>query len=102
MTEIRHLNIGGDRSLAYRHRPGRGPTLLFLPGSMSDMEGGKATALDAWAEGQGRALLRFEYAGGGGSGGDFGAQTPGGWGGGLRPPCGWLLHGPGGLGGPSP
>ncbi|HEY9552123.1 alpha/beta fold hydrolase [Allosphingosinicella sp.] len=79
MTEIRHLNIGGDRSLAYRHRSGRGPTLLFLPGYMSDMEGGKATALDAWAEGQGRAMLRFDYAGCGGSEGDFGAQTLGGW-----------------------
>src|SRR3546814_18139646 len=46
---------------------------------MSDMEGGKATALDAWAEGQGRAMLRFDYAGCGGSEGDFGAQTLGGW-----------------------
>jgi pimeloyl-ACP methyl ester carboxylesterase len=38
-----------DRRLAYRHRPGRGPTLIFLPGYRSDMEGAKATALDSWA-----------------------------------------------------
>ena len=30
---------------------------------MSDMDGGKATALDAWAAAQGRAMLRFDYAG---------------------------------------
>ena len=43
------------------------------------MEGGKATALDAWAAAQGRALLRFDYAGCGASGGDFEAQTLTGW-----------------------
>ena len=32
------------RRLACRRRAGRGPTILFLPGYMSDMEGGKATA----------------------------------------------------------
>ena len=38
------------------------------------MEGAKATALDAWAA-QGRAVLRFDYAGCGESGGDFEAQS---------------------------
>ena len=52
-----------DRRLAYRHRPGRGPTIIFLPGYRSDMEGDKATALDAWAAAEGRAMLRFDYAG---------------------------------------
>ena len=65
--------------LAYRHRRGRGPTLIFLPGYMSDMEGGKATALDAWAGEQQRAMLRFDYAGCGASEGDFEAQTLHGW-----------------------
>ena len=68
-----------DRRLAYRHRPGRGPTILFLPGYRSDMEGSKATALDAWAASEGRAMLRFDYAGCGSSGGDFEAQTLAGW-----------------------
>ena len=38
--------------LAYRHRRGDGPTLVFLPGYMSDMEGGKAVALDRWEIGR--------------------------------------------------
>jgi pimeloyl-ACP methyl ester carboxylesterase len=75
MDRIDYLDVGDDVLLAYRHRPGRGPTLIFLPGYMSDMEGGKATALDAWAATQGRAMLRFDYAGCGASGGEFEAQT---------------------------
>ncbi|HWT13907.1 MAG TPA: alpha/beta hydrolase [Allosphingosinicella sp.] len=61
--------------LAYRHRPGRSPTLIFLPGYMSDMTGAKALALDGWAAAQGRAMVRFDYAGCGASGGEFEAQT---------------------------
>jgi len=66
-------------ALAYRHRKGRGPTILFLPGYASDMDGGKAGALDAWAAAEGRAMLRFDYAGCGLSGGDFAAQTLESW-----------------------
>lgn len=57
--------------LAYRHRKGTGPTIVFLPGYMSDMEGGKALALDAWAEANGRAMLRLDYSGCGSSEGHF-------------------------------
>ena len=57
--------------LAFRHRAGSGPTILFLPGYASDMAGGKATALDAWAGEQGRAMLRLDYSGCGESGGAF-------------------------------
>jgi pimeloyl-ACP methyl ester carboxylesterase len=67
------------RRLAVRLRPGRSPTILFLPGYMSDMEGSKATALDAWAAAEGRAMLRFDYAGCGLSEGDFEAQTLADW-----------------------
>ena len=79
MTEIRHIEPRPGLRLAYRRRAGRGPALVFLPGYMSDMEGGKATALDAWAEAGGRAMLRFDYAGCGVSDGDFEAQTLAGW-----------------------
>lgn len=79
MTDIQHLEIGENLRLAYRHRPGRGPTIVFLPGYMSDMEGGKATALDAWAAAEGRAMLRFDYSGCGASDGDFEAQTLATW-----------------------
>ncbi len=50
---------------------GRGPTLVFLPGYMSDMQGTKALALEAWAAAQGRAMLRLDYSGCGASGGRF-------------------------------
>ena len=57
--------------LAYRHVAGRGPTLVFLPGYMSDMRGGKAQAIAAWAECEGRAILRLDYSGCGESSGRF-------------------------------
>jgi len=78
MTDAELPQPGGHR-LAYRHRTGRGPTIVFLPGYGSDMEGAKATALDAWAAAEGRAMLRFDYAGCGASGGDFEVQTLHGW-----------------------
>jgi pimeloyl-ACP methyl ester carboxylesterase len=61
--------------LAYRHRPGRGATILFLPGYASDMTGAKASALAEWAARAGRGSLLFDYAGCGESGGDFEAQS---------------------------
>jgi pimeloyl-ACP methyl ester carboxylesterase len=74
MTDTQRLETAEDVLLAYRHRQGRGPTMLFLPGYMSDMEGSKALALDAWAEREGRAMLRFDYAGCGSSDGVFESQ----------------------------
>jgi pimeloyl-ACP methyl ester carboxylesterase len=68
-----------DRSLAYRHRPGKGPTVVFLPGYMSDMEGTKALALDEWSNRSRRAFLRFDYGGCGSSGGEFEGQTLADW-----------------------
>jgi pimeloyl-ACP methyl ester carboxylesterase len=79
MTEISHFDAGGDRRLAYRMREGRGPTIVFLPGYQSDMEGTKAVALDAWAEAEGRAMLRFDYGGCGASSGEFEAQSLADW-----------------------
>ena len=57
--------------LAYRHLPGRGPTLVFLPGYKSDMQGGKAQALAAWGADKGHAMLRLDYSGCGESKGTF-------------------------------
>ena len=57
--------------LAYRHLQGRGPTLVFLPGYKSDMQGGKALALSAWAAEQGLGMLRMDYSGCGESDGAF-------------------------------
>ena len=71
-------NAGGVR-LAYRKREGRGPTVVFLPGYASDMDGGKAVALDEFAERQGLSSLRFDYAGTGLSDGAFSDGTLDGW-----------------------
>lgn len=59
--------------LAFRHRPAKGnqPTILFLPGYKSDMLGGKALAVDAWAERNSHAMLRLDYSGCGESEGAF-------------------------------
>ena len=68
------LTAAGNR-LAYDHRAGSGPTVVFLPGYLSDMTGSKALALDAWAAARGRAFLRFDYSGVGASGGDVETAT---------------------------
>jgi pimeloyl-ACP methyl ester carboxylesterase len=65
-----YLAANGTR-LAYRHRAGAGPLIVFLPGYMSDMTGSKAEALDAWAAAAGRAYLRLDYSGCGASEGEF-------------------------------
>ena len=70
MTGLQAFEVDG-RPIAYRLREGSGPTLVFLPGYASDMEGTKALALDAFAERQGLAMLRLDYSGTGSSGGKF-------------------------------
>lgn len=67
MSEIMRNTAG----LAYRHTPGEGPLMVFLPGYMSDMTGGKATALFDWAVAARRACLLLDYSGCGASAGDF-------------------------------
>lgn len=77
--DILYMQRPGGANLAYCYRKAKsgvkGSTLVFLPGYMSDMEGGKALALDAWAKNQGRAMLRLDYAGCGASGGEFEEQS---------------------------
>ena len=79
MSDPHFLATPAGRRLAYHRRVGRGPTVIFLPGYMSDMEGSKALALDSWCEGQGRAFLRFDYGGCGISPGDFEDQGLADW-----------------------
>lgn len=61
--------------LAVSHRQGAEPTIVFLPGYMSDMQGSKAVALDQWAQARGQAMLRLDYAGCGKSEGAFADGT---------------------------
>lgn len=74
-----YLTRPGKPALAYHHRSGTGPTIVFLPGYLSDMTGGKATALDDWAARTGHAMLRFDYAGCGVSEGVLAEQTLESW-----------------------
>ncbi|MEI4470611.1 alpha/beta hydrolase [Frigidibacter sp. MR17.24] len=67
------------RTIAFRRTEGTGPGVVFLGGFMSDMEGTKALALQAWAEAEGRAFLRFDYSGHGQSGGAFRDGAIGDW-----------------------
>lgn len=57
--------------IAFEYLKGKGATLVFLPGYMSDMAGTKALALETWAIKRGRAMLRLDYSGCGASGGRF-------------------------------
>jgi len=66
-------------ALAHHHSPGTSPTIVFLPGYRSDMQGSKVLALEAWAQARGQAFLRFDYAGCGESPGAFEDQTLASW-----------------------
>lgn len=69
------------RSLAYSHSaPKAGsPTFVWLSGFKSDMTGGKAQAVDAWARAEGRGSLLFDYSGHGQSGDKFEDGTISAW-----------------------
>jgi len=87
MSEVPVTNLALEspaRTIAVRAREGKGegkerPGLVWLGGFKSDMKGTKAVALDAFAEAEGRACLRFDYSGHGESGGDFADGTIGSW-----------------------
>jgi len=68
-----------DIALAYEYQPGAAPVVVFCPGYASDMGGTKAMALLEWCKRRGQAMLRFDYAGHGKSGGDFLDGTVGSW-----------------------
>lgn len=72
---VQYLDRTARPRLAYRHIAGSGPAIVFLPGYMSDMAGGKATALFDWAASEGRACLLLDYAGCGLSDGLFAEQN---------------------------
>jgi pimeloyl-ACP methyl ester carboxylesterase len=79
MTPTQFHAMPDGRRIAYRHAPGTGPALVFLPGYMSDMAGGKATALFDWAMETGRECLLLDYSGCGESPGQFAEGTLSRW-----------------------
>lgn len=79
MSSRGRLDRGDGVELAWSKLEGRSPTVVFLPGYGSDMTGDKATALAAFCEHRGQAMLRFDYSGHGASGGRFEDGTIGIW-----------------------
>ncbi|MCL6741348.1 alpha/beta hydrolase [Sphingomonas sp. RB56-2] len=80
-TSLAYFDPGDGRRIAYRHREAKegSPTVLFLPGYASDMEGAKAEAIDAFCATGGFGCLRLDYSGTGSSGGEFADGTLGRW-----------------------
>ncbi|MEP1356142.1 MAG: alpha/beta hydrolase [Tateyamaria sp.] len=73
------LDTEQGRKLAYHRTQGEGPTVVFLGGLKSDMEGTKAVHLEAWCAARGQAFLRFDYSGHGESSGTFEEGCIGDW-----------------------
>ncbi|ANP35607.1 alpha/beta hydrolase [Phaeobacter gallaeciensis] len=74
-----YLETPQGRRIAYHKTEGAGPVIVFLGGLKSDMEGTKAIHLEAWAQAQGRAFLRFDYSGHGESSEKFEDGCIGDW-----------------------
>lgn len=83
MIETQFHLMPDGRRIAYRFTPAAkgnaAPTLVFLPGYMSDMAGGKAQAAFARAAATGRACLLLDYSGCGESSGLFADGTLSRW-----------------------
>lgn len=72
------LDVDGQR-IAYHHHSGEGVGVMFLGGFKSDMEGGKATMLEAFCREQNIPFTRMDYGGHGQSSGTFEDGTIGEW-----------------------
>ncbi len=72
---IQHFTLPSGERMAYHFLPGEGPAIVFLPGYMSDMSGGKAQAVMACAGQRGRACLLLDYSGLGQSDGTFAEKS---------------------------
>ena len=79
MSDMQFHSMADGREIAYRFTAGTAPAIVFLPGYMSDMQGGKATALFDWAKARGQACLLLDYSGCGESSGEFADGTLSRW-----------------------
>lgn len=79
MNDPEHLErLDGER-LALRRVEGAGPTVVWIGGFRSDMEGTKALALDAAARERGWAYVRYDHFAHGASSGAWRQATVGRW-----------------------
>lgn len=78
---IKYVTRSDGVRLAYRFREGQkdAPTVVFLSGYHSDMEGTKAVAVDGYCAAHHIPCLRLDYSGHGQSGGEFRDGTIGEW-----------------------
>ncbi|QGX97844.1 alpha/beta hydrolase [Roseovarius faecimaris] len=79
MQDASFFTTPQGRDIAYHLNGGGGPGVVFLGGLKSDMQGTKATHLEAWAKARGQAFLRFDYSGHGQSSGSFEQGCIGDW-----------------------
>jgi len=77
--EVRTLCRPDGQTLAWRSVAGSGPTVLWIGGFRSDMEGTKALALEAAARERDWAYVRYDHFAHGRSSGDWRAATVGRW-----------------------
>jgi len=79
MTDIQHLSRPDGETLAFKRIEGGGPTVVWVGGFRSDMEGTKALALDAAAHDRGWSFVRYDHFAHGQSSGDWRRATIGRW-----------------------
>ncbi len=82
MTDPDFITNERGQKLAYHYIPPKDktlPSVVFLGGFRSDMEGSKAMYLQDWAVRHGRGFLRFDYSGHGQSDGIFERGCIGEW-----------------------
>lgn len=79
MDDVQHLACRGGETVAYRRVNGEGPTVVWIGGFRSDMEGTKALALDAAARKRGWDYVRYDHFAHGQSSGDWRKATIGRW-----------------------
>lgn len=79
MTDIQTLTRPDGETLAFKRVDGSGPTVLWIGGFRSDMEGTKALALDAAARERGWSFVRYDHFAHGWSSGDWRQATIGRW-----------------------
>jgi hypothetical protein len=75
---LKHETASGE-TICYSVTSGLEPTVVWLGGFRSDMNGSKARFVDKWARENGRSFIRFDYFGHGRSSGNFEGGTISKW-----------------------
>ena len=79
MDDLEHLTRPDGETLALKRVAGTGPTVIWIGGFRSDMEGTKALALEAAARQRGWNFVRYDHFAHGVSSGDWRQATIGRW-----------------------